>query len=53
MAQNWRGRPLTGYRVVVNLIAATRTRTVLTIRPVLTRVPIPSGSRSRTRRCRP
>ena len=28
---NWRGRPLTSHEVVVNLIAATTTRTGLTV----------------------
>ncbi len=32
ITQNWRGRPLTGHQVVVNLIAATQTGTGLTIR---------------------
>ncbi len=32
ITQNWQGRPLTSYQVIVNLIAATRTKTGLTIR---------------------
>lgn len=32
---NWRGRPLTSYEVIVNLIASTRTRTGLTVHAVL------------------
>ena len=32
ITQNWRGRPLVSYQVIVNLIAATTTRTGLTVR---------------------
>ena len=32
---NWRGRPLTSYEVIVNLIGSTRTRKGLTVRSVL------------------
>ena len=32
ITQNWRGKPLVSYEVIVNLIAATTTRTGLTIR---------------------
>lgn len=31
ITMNWRGRPLTGHEVVVNSIAATRTRTGLRV----------------------
>jgi len=32
ISMNWRGRPLTDYRTVVNLIAATTTKAGLTIK---------------------
>jgi len=32
ISQNWRGKPLTSLAVIVNLIAATRTRTGLRVR---------------------
>jgi len=32
---NWKGRPLTSYEVIVNLIAATRTKTGLKVYAVL------------------
>lgn len=32
ISMNWRGRPLTDYRTIVNLIAATTTRTGLTVK---------------------
>ncbi len=32
---NWQGRPLTSYEVIVNLIAATRTKTGLKVYAVL------------------
>ena len=35
ITQNWRGRPLVSYQVIVNLIAATTTRNGLTIRSQL------------------
>lgn len=35
IAQNWRGRPLTGRAAVVELIAATTTKTGLTIQSAL------------------
>jgi len=37
ITQNWRGRPLVGHEVIVNLIAAVTTRTGLTIRAELDR----------------
>jgi hypothetical protein len=35
ITKNWRGRPLTSYQVIVNLIANTTTKTGLTVRAVL------------------
>ena len=35
ITKNWRGRPLTSYQVIVNLIANTRTETGLTVRAAL------------------
>ena len=35
ITQNWRGRPLTSYEVIVNLIASTTTKTGLTVRAAL------------------
>ena len=35
ITKNWRGRPLTAYEVVVNLIASTTTKTGLTVRAAL------------------
>ncbi len=35
ITKNWRGRPLTTYEVIVNLIASTTTKTGLTVRAVL------------------
>ena len=35
ITKNWRGRPLTTYEVVVNLIASTTTKTGLTVRAVI------------------
>ncbi|MBV8611101.1 MAG: ISAzo13 family transposase [Singulisphaera sp.] len=35
ITKNWRGRPLTGYEVIVNLIASTTTKTGLTVRAAL------------------
>jgi hypothetical protein len=32
ITNNWRGRPLTSYKVIVNLIANTTTKTGLTVR---------------------
>ncbi len=42
ITQNWRGRPLVGHEVIVNLIAAVTTRTGLTIRAELDRDTYPS-----------
>ena len=40
---NWRGQPLTSHEVVVNLIAATTTRTGLTVRAELDHAEYPKG----------
>jgi hypothetical protein len=40
---NWRGRPLTSHEVIVNTIAATRTRTGLTVRAELDPGRYPDG----------
>ena len=37
ISKNWRGRPLTSYKVIVNLIANTTTKTGLTVRAALDR----------------
>jgi hypothetical protein len=41
---NWRGRPLTSHDVVVNTIAAVRTRTGLTVTAILDENPYPQGT---------
>ncbi len=43
ISQNWRGKPLTSHEVVVNLIAATTTRTGLKVRSDLDRTTYPAG----------
>ena len=40
---NWRGRPLTSHEVVVNTIAATTTRTGLTVTAELDTASYPAG----------
>jgi len=35
ITKNWRGRPLTSYQTIVNLIASTKTKTGLTVRAAL------------------
>jgi hypothetical protein len=40
---NWRARPLIGYRVIIDLISATRTRTGLAVRCELDRARYPKG----------
>ncbi len=40
---NWRGRPLTSYRTIVELIGATTTRTGLTVRAELDQTEYPRG----------
>src|SRR5208283_4366288 len=42
-SQNWRARPLLSYRVIVELIGATTTRTGLTVRCELDDKPYPKG----------
>ncbi|MEU7832864.1 ISAzo13 family transposase [Nonomuraea sp. NPDC049129] len=43
ITMNWRGRPLTSHEVVVNTIAATRTRTGLTVQAELDTGSYPTG----------
>jgi hypothetical protein len=43
ITQNWRGKPLVSYAVVVSLIAATETRTGLTVRCALDEGTYPAG----------
>jgi len=43
ISMNWRGRPLVNHETVVNLIAATRTSTGLTVRAELDRGPYAKG----------
>jgi len=43
ITMNWRGRPLTSHEAVVELIAATTTRTGLTVQAELDRSPYPKG----------
>jgi transposase len=43
ISQNWRGKPLISHEVVVNLIAATTTRTGLKVRSALDTNPYPAG----------
>jgi len=43
ISMNWRGRPLTSHEVVVELIAATTTRTGLTVRAELDQATYPKG----------
>jgi hypothetical protein len=45
---NWRGQPLTTDRVIVELIAATMSRTGLRVQAYLTRAPTRSNKRSPT-----
>lgn len=42
---NWRGRPLTSHEVIVNTIAATRTRSGLTVHAELDTATYPVGVR--------
>jgi transposase len=44
ITMNWRGRPLTGHEVIVNSIAATTTRTGLTVRAELDPGSYPTGT---------
>ncbi len=48
ITMNWRGRPLTSVRTIIELISATATTTGLTSRPTTTRTGIPRASRSAT-----
>ena len=50
ITKNWRGRPLTSHEVIVNSIAATTTRTGLTVRAELDPAATRPGPRSATRR---
>jgi hypothetical protein len=43
ISMNWRGRPLTSHQVIVNTIAATRTRTGLTVHAELDHTSYPTG----------
>jgi hypothetical protein len=43
ISQNWRAKPLLSYRVIVELIGATTTRTGLTVRCELDDKPYPKG----------
>jgi hypothetical protein len=43
ISQNWRGKPLVSHEVIVNLIAATRTRTGLQVRAEVDRGKYPKG----------
>ena len=43
ISMNWRGRPLTSHEVIVELIAATTTRTGLTVRAELDEGAYPKG----------
>ena len=43
ITKNWRGRPLTCYQTIVNLIASTTTKTGLTVRAALDEKPYETG----------
>jgi transposase len=43
ITQNWRGKPLVSYAVILSLIAATSTETGLTVESVLDPAPYPAG----------
>ena len=45
ITKNWRGRPLTSYQVIVNLIAATTSKTGLTVRAALDPTDYPTGQK--------
>jgi hypothetical protein len=45
ITQNWRGRPLVSYAVILNLIAATTTTTGLTVESYLDTDPYPAGQK--------
>jgi transposase len=44
ISQNWRGKPLISHEVIVNLIAATKTRTGLVVRSALDTNEYPAGT---------
>ena len=46
ITQNWRGKPLVSHRVIVNLIAATTTKTGLTVQSELDDSKYPKGIKS-------
>jgi len=52
---NWRGKPLRSFKTIVQLIAATTTKTGLTVRAELDKKNIPKASKPpmRTRRYQP
>ena len=50
ISMNWRGRPLTSHEVIVQTIAATTTRTGLTVAAELDPGQYPRASRSPTAR---
>ena len=43
ISMNWRGRPLTSHEVIIETIAATSTKTGLTVRAVLDTGTYPTG----------
>src|ERR1043165_6630965 len=43
ITKNWRGRPLTSYQTIVNLIASTTTKTGLIVRAALDEKPYETG----------
>jgi hypothetical protein len=45
ITKNWRGRPLTSYQVIVNLIAKTTSKTGLTVRAALDTTEYPTGQK--------
>jgi hypothetical protein len=49
ITENWRGKPLVSHEVIVNLIAATTTRTGLRVQSQLDTGKYPKGSRSANR----
>jgi hypothetical protein len=45
ITKNWRGRPLTSYQVIVSLIAATTSKSGLTVRAALDTTDYPTGQK--------
>ena len=43
ITQNWRGKPLVSYQAIVQLIAATTTRTGLNVKSEIDTAPYPAG----------